>query len=154
MKSQYLLFLCLFQIMNTIPIKKANYKYILNPETTVGIIFNFSSKAKLSSKLKSSFIPEEVIKLILKYINDQGALPKKIDHQIINNKYSLDDYYGKVYKGNNLFYFKIFHTTVKASQNKLKYNVNEVKKELLKESRIKMEEKNKKLFFEINKMKN
>ena len=108
----------------------------------------------MSSKLKSSFIPEEVIKLILKYINDQGALPKKIDHQIINNKYSLDDYYGKVYKGNNLFYFKIFHTTVKASQNKLKYNVNEVKKELLKESRIKMEEKNKKLFFEINKMKN
>ena len=44
MKSQYLLFLCLFQIMNTIPIKKANYKYILNPETTVGIIFNFQVK--------------------------------------------------------------------------------------------------------------
>ena len=53
-----------------------------------------------------------------------------------------------------IFGYEIIHSTVKASQSKSRYDENEVKKELLKESRIKMEEKYKNFLFEINKIKN
>ena len=156
MKSQYLLFFCLFQIMILKPTKKHNYKYISNPQTTIERISNLSSKEKMEFKLKSSFIQENVKKLILENIKDsKGAFPKKIDYQIMSNKYTLDDYYGKVFMQNKkIFGYEIIHSTVKASQSKSRYDENEVKKELLKESRIKMEEKYKNFLFEINKIKN
>ncbi len=155
MKSQYILFFCLFQIMNSIPTKKNTYKYISNPETNVGIIYNFSTKEKMGKKLKSCLIHKEVEKLILEYIQgSEKTLPKKIDYQIISNKYTLDDYYGKVYKNKNFFHYRIIHSTVKASQNKSRYDENEIKKELLKESRIRMEDNYKNLLFEINKIQN
>ena len=156
MKSQNLLFFCLLQIMNLISTKKNTYKYISNPKTELERISNFSSKEKMEIKLKSSFIQEEVKKLILEKIKgSKGTFPKKIDYQIISNKYTLDDYYGKVYmQSQKIFGYEIIHSTVKASQSKSRYDENEVKKELLKESRIKMEEKYKNFLFEINKIKN
>ena len=156
MKSQYLLFFYLFEIMNLIPTKKNNYKYISSPKTTLERISNLSSKEKIEIKLKSSFIQENVKKLILENIKDsKGAFPKKIDYQIMSNNYTLDDYYGKVFMQNKkIFGYEIIHSTVKASQSKSRYVENEVKKELLKESRNKMEEKYRNFIFEINKIKN
>ena len=156
MKSQNLLFFCLLQIMNLISTKKNTYKYISNPNTKIETISNLLSKEKMEIKLKSSFIHEDVKKLILEKIKDsKGTFPKKIDYQIISNKYTLDDYYGKVSKhSKKIFRYEIIHSTVKASQNKSKYDENEVKKELLKESRIRMEEKNKNFVSEISKIKN
>ena len=156
MKNQYLLFFCLFQIMNLIPTKKNNYKYISSPKTILERISNLSSKEKMEFKLKSSFIQENVKKLILENIKDsKGAFPKKIDYQIMSNNYTLDDYYGKVFMQNKkIFGYEIIHSTVKASQSKSRYVENEVKKELLKESRNKMEEKYRNFIFEINKIKN
>ena len=156
MKSQNLLFFCLLQIMKLISTKKNTYKYISNPQTTIERISNLSSKEKIEFKLKSSFIQENVKKLILENIKDsKGAFPKKIDYQIMSNNYTLDDYYGKVYmQSQKIFGYEIIHSTVKASQSKSRYDENEVKKELLKESRIKMEEKYKNFLFEINKIKN
>ena len=109
----------------------------------------------MGKKLESCLIHKEVEKLILEYIQgSEKTLPKKIDYQIISNKYTLDDYYGKVYKNKNFFHYKIIHSTVKASQNKSRYDENEIKKELLKESRIRMEDNYKNLLFEINKIQN